>query len=290
MECRLLALAVALLVSLAAPARAEPALWAINDHGATVYLFGTVHMLKLETHWKSPKITAAFDAATDFWFEVDDVSPGVAQPLFATLGVDPAHPLSSKFSAADIARIDAAARARGIKGEAALEPLRPWLAASILGAAPLIKAGFDPRYGVDNVLTADAQRRGKHIHGFATMEQQVHYLYELPVSVEHEMLLSALDENEAGAARVSEIVDDWAKGDVEALEALLLRDMNDDYHRELYRRLLVRRNKMWADRIAQQLHSGETGISFVAVGAAHLAGPDSLLVQLERRGFKPERQ
>jgi uncharacterized protein YbaP (TraB family) len=291
MGCHFLAWALGLVLALAAPARAEPALWAVKDHGATVYLFGTVHMLQPETRWKAPKIAAAFDAATDFWFELEeDVSPSLVRPLFASLGVDPAHPLSSKFSAADITRIDAAAKAAGMPGEMALEPMRPWLAATILGLALATKAGFDPHNGVDNLLRADARQRGKHIYGFETIEQQVRFLAELPVPVQREMLLSTLDDYEAGAAQVGEIVDDWAKGDVEALGALLLRDMNDNHYPVLYRNLVVRRNQTWADRIARQLHSGKPSTSFVAVGAAHLAGPDSLLIQLEKRGFKPERQ
>jgi len=288
--CHLLAWALGLVLALATPARAEPALWTVNDHGATVYLFGTVHMLRPETRWKFPKITAAFDVATDFWFELEDASPSLMRPLIVSFGADQAHPLSSKCSAADITRIDAAAKAGGMPGEAALEPMRPWLAATILGLAPVIKAGFDPHNGVDNLLRADVQQRGKHIHGFETMEQQVRFLAELPVPVEREMLLSTLDDYDAGAAQLREIVDDWAKGDVEALGVLLLRAMNYNHYPELYRNLIVRRNQNWADRIARQLHSGKPGISFVAVCAAHLAGPDSLLVQLEKRGFKPERQ
>ena len=70
----------------------------------------------------------------------------------------------------------------------------------------------------------------------------------------------------------------------------MLRDMNDDHYSVLYQNLIVRRNQSWADRIARQLRGGKPGTNFVAVGAAHLAGPDSLLVQLEKRGFKPERQ
>jgi len=288
--CHLLAWALGLVLSLSAPARAEPALWAVKNQGVTVYLFGTVHMLRPETRWKVPKITAAFDAATDFWFELDDVSPGLMRPLVVSLGADPAHPLSSKFSAADITRIDAAAKAGGMPGEAALEPMRPWLAATILGLAPVIKAGFDPHNGVDNLLRVEAQQRGKQINGFETMEQQVRFLADLPVPVEREMLLSTLDAYEAGTTQIGEIVDDWAKGDVEALGVLMSRDMNDDHYPVLYQNLIVRRNQSWADRIARQLRGGKPGTNFVAVGAAHLAGPDSLLVQLEKRGFKPERQ
>ena len=41
------------------PARAEPALWVAHTPTATVYLFGTVHLLTGKTVWRSPRIDHA---------------------------------------------------------------------------------------------------------------------------------------------------------------------------------------------------------------------------------------
>ena len=79
------------------------------------------------------------------------------------------------------------------------------------------------------------------------------------------------------------IVADWTRGDVEKLAAL----ENDDLkrHPELYDRLLVKRNQGFAHAIAALLKDPTTGTVFVAVGAAHLAGPDSVQKMLEKQGF-----
>jgi uncharacterized protein YbaP (TraB family) len=37
------------------------------------------------------------------------------------------------------------------------------------------------------------------------------------------------------------------------------------------------------------LKDPKTGTLFVAIGAAHLAGPDSVLKMLEKKGYKAER-
>jgi uncharacterized protein YbaP (TraB family) len=54
-----------------------PALWVIKDADSTIYLFGTIHVLRPTTAWESAKVTAAFNSASDIWFEIsnpDDVA------------------------------------------------------------------------------------------------------------------------------------------------------------------------------------------------------------------------
>ena len=51
--------------------------------------------------------------------------------------------------------------------------------------------------------------------------------------------------------------------------------------------LLTERNQRWAGWVKQRL--GKPGTVFVAVGAGHLAGPESVQAQLKRLGVKAER-
>ena len=50
--------------------------------------------------------------------------------------------------------------------------------------------------------------------------------------------------------------------------------------------MLVRRNTNWADQIQTELEG--SGTVFIAVGAGHLAGDDSVQNILERRGVEVE--
>ena len=154
---RLSCVAALALSLIALPAFAEPALWVAKQGGATVYLFGTVHALKPELKWETPKIARAFAESQELWLEADDADAKTMQPIVAQLGIDRAHPLSSKLAAADVARLDAAAKAAGLPGEAALEPMRPWLAALTIATLPIVKAGYDPAKGVDNVLKLNVE-------------------------------------------------------------------------------------------------------------------------------------
>jgi uncharacterized protein len=81
------------------------------------------------------------------------------------------------------------------------------------------------------------------------------------------------------------MVASWAEGDVPALARLVVDDMKADSP-ELYKVLLVDRNTDWANQIQTQLEG--SGTAFIAVGAAHLAGPDSVQAILQSRGVTVE--
>jgi hypothetical protein len=56
---------------------------------------------------------------------------------------------------------------------------------------------------------------------------------------------------------------------------------------QTYKMMFTERNIRWADWIRARLRT--PGTVFVAVGAGHLAGPDSLLVRLAERGIPSQR-
>ena len=71
-----------------------------------------------------------------------------------------------------------------------------------------------------------------------------------------------------------------------ALERVAVEDMKRESP-AVYEALLVKRNTDWADQI-QTLLAG-SGTTFIAVGAAHLAGEDSVQELLEARGVEVAR-
>ncbi len=280
-------LAVCAALVMALPAAAEPALWKVQGPHATVYLFGTVHVLRPAVRWRTPKIDAAFKSANVLYEEIKDGDDqATMQALVAKYGLDPTHPISTKLTEGGQAKLAATEASLGLT-PAQIEPLRPWMAALMISVIPVIKAGYDPKSGVDNVLKADAAAQGKPLEAFETLGQQVGLFANLPQPLEVEFLLSTVDDAAKGATLLDQLVDAWAAGDTKKLEALLNGDLKDTYP-ELYRIVLKDRNQGFADRI-ETLLKGE-GTIFVAVGAAHLVGPDSVQADLARHGIAAVRQ
>lgn len=280
-----LGLAWSLLVP--APARAEPAMWVVKDADSTVYLFGTVHLLKDDVVWNTPKVRAAMAQSDELWLELlDGDDQAKLAPVIQQLGLDLQKPLSSKLNAEQKAKLAKVAAEYGLP-PAALEPLKPWLAAVTLSVLPLQKAGWNPKAGVDTLLRAQAEKEGDTLKAFESAEQQMRFFADLPEALQVEFLEQAMNDAEGGVALMDRLARAYAAGDDATIGAVMSADMKAEAP-ELYEVLLTRRNIAWADQI-QKILAGN-GSHFVAVGAGHLAGPDSVQAQLAKRGVKAERR
>lgn len=263
-----------------------PALWVIRDADSTIYLFGTVHVLRPQTLWRWTDVEEAFDSADQIWFEISNPDDQAAMmPLVQQHGLSPDRPLNSLLTASENAELDAAANALGMPA-GGMNTFRPWLAGLTLSLSPLVKAGYDPQSGVELRLKARAEAAGKPIHGFETIDEQVRMLAGLPEARQLEFLRGVLDGYEDATTELDGLVNAWARGDVRAVERLGVTEMRRESP-TIYRAMLTDRNTNWAGQI-QTLLDGE-GTAFIAVGAAHLAGPDSVQTILARRGVRAVR-
>lgn len=272
----------------ATPAAAEagPALWVIRDADSTLYLFGTIHVLRPETIWRWAEVEDAFDSADQIWFEISNPDDQAAMlPLVQQHGLSPDRPLNGLLTAAENTQLTEASNAIGVP-PAQMNVFRPWLAGLTLSVAPLVKAGYDPQSGVELVLKSRAQAANKPIHGFETIDEQVRILAGLPEEQQLNFLRGVLEGYEEATTELDALVNAWARGDVRAVERSAVTEMRRE-EPVVYRAMLTDRNTNWAGQI-QTLLNG-SGTAFIAVGAAHLAGPDSVQAILARRGVRAER-
>lgn len=278
----------ALAQSAVPPAEGEgPALWVVSDADSTLYLFGTIHLLRPTTAWGSAKVDQAFDSASEVWFEIENPDDqAAAAPIVQRLGISPDRPLSSLLTAEEFAVLDVAARGLGASG-AQMDPLRPWLASLQLTVAGIIKAGFDPQAGVDRVLMERARSAGKPIKALETVADQVGFLAGLSEETQLDLLRASLEDFQEAETMLDQMSKAWATGDVEGLERLVISETQAESP-EVYEAIFVRRNRDWADQIETLLEG--SGTVFIAVGAGHLAGDDSVQEILEDRGVTVTRR
>ena len=134
-------------------------------------------------------------------------------------------------------------------------------------------------------LLASQANRGFTVRPLNAREAEE--VYALRLKLEPEMI--------ALAARNATEVDQRAASDIlDTLESTTdsrgagVGAFNRAFHMALLRpqireQILVRRNRDWTDQITDMMRLGAT--PFVAVGAAHLAGDDSVQSMLEARGY-----
>lgn len=264
---------------------ADPALWVVKDADTTIYLFGTIHVLKPGLTWFDEAVKKAFDRSDELKLEIVEAAPEAMAKLVQTQGMSMSGPtLTEKLPAKERPKL---AKYMGQIGlpQAAYDRMRPWLAASYLQVQSLVKVGYDPQSGPEQVLTAAAKQAGKPVSGLETVEQQIGFFGGLSDKAQIAMLDETLDEMPTLQRSMGRMVDEWAAGKTD----LIAKELNDGVTRspEAMKVLLSDRNKRWADWIKGRL--AQPGTVFIAVGAGHLAGPASVQAELARRGVRTVR-
>ena len=277
-------LALSLLGSVAAHAGSP--VWAIRGDHNTVYLAGSVHLLKAE----DASLPAGFDRAYKgskaivMELAIDKIDQmATAQWMMENGMLKDGVMLRATIGDERYARVSKEAARLGIPMEAA-DMLQPWVLGLQLVEMQYMQLGFDPQKGVEQQLEHQAQADGKPISGLETMDEQLGVLQGMSKSDQARFLDMTVTEMHDVESETQSVVTAWRSGDAAKLAALL----SDEYKSfpNLYRALVTDRNKRWVPQIEQLLHGNQD--VFVVVGALHLVGDGGLLELMRRDGFKPE--
>jgi uncharacterized protein YbaP (TraB family) len=272
--------ACAALICLAAPAHADPALWVAKGRTATVYLFGTVHVLPKAITWMDPKIEGALAASTELWTEADVGNLSDAITSIRHYGIA-APGETEKLLPQDYRdRYEKQITQTGVN-PVIFQHAQPWLAEILLSTSAMARAGAN-QMGVDLTLLAYARDHKLLTPTFETMDQQFAMLADLPQEAQIASLEDAIDEFDQAGPIYSQLVGAWKSGDEDKLDLLINQTMRAK-NEAVWTELILRRNEKFAERISDRLQ-GE-GVAFVAVGAGHLCGSDGVPALLQRRGF-----
>lgn len=277
--------------SCASSAFAEPAMWTLSDEDTTINIIGTVHVLPEGTDWRSKRIDEAFNAADSVCFELDIVARALeAIGLSYSLGT-----LKNGDRLVNHLDDDQEQDLRELAAElgipfTSLNVMQPWFASMTIEQYVVEKMGLGE--GVEMSLYPDIEAQGKTIcemespqeqlGALASMslEDQIHALVHEPEDIKglsHEEQLAYTEKELNG------LIADWLAGDVAGLAETINEEAqtNKGFHDAL----LVKRNRNWIPRI-EEILDREGGNIFIAVGAAHLAGDDSVIAMLRDKGYK----
>jgi len=265
--------------------RADPALWVLKDEDTTIYLFGTIHLMRREVLWFDGPVRQAFDSAQDVVLEIiDDDGPNAQADMLGGAMQPDAPPLSSQLPGEQGEKFLAALADNGAPA-ILFDHVKPWLAAMALTTLPLQKLGYSPDSGVDRAIRAEALEAGKTLVGLETTAEQMGFFGGMPHELQLALLSQTIDELPALPTSIEQMIAAWSTGDPNRLGALMNESV--DANPGLRKLLLTDRNARWADWIKTRLDS--PGTVFIAVGAGHLAGDDSVQAMLHARGIEAVR-
>jgi uncharacterized protein YbaP (TraB family) len=257
----LVAAALAAASPAVAPAAAEmesasPAIFVVRDADTTVYLFGTFHALDGRSGWLNDRVRNAFEQSDELVLET-------LVPERPAAGVPVPQPLRS-LSVTSSASFLASTRMAINAGQS---------------------HGMQVGNGADMVLRHAAEAEGKPVEGLETLESQLNMFTRMPATpavAPRRVDAPAMD---TLSKTMVEMQDAWKRGD----QAVFVRMLGqlERSSPDTYRMMFTERNGRWADWIRARMQT--PGTVFVAVGAGHLAGKDSVLVRLAQLGIRSAR-
>ena len=266
---------------------AKPAMWQVSDRDTSIYLFGTVHLLPPGTQWRTPKLEKAAHEAGTLVVEtiIDEKNPQAFAAELARLSVRPGLPPILDRVRPEKREALRAVIAKSGTPEAALNRMETWAAAFALLQLQFKELGVSGTDGVEMTLRQAFAAAGKPIQQLETNSQQLGFFDGLPEVAQRELLEGAVESPAAAKRQFDAMLAAWMSGDVDAIGRTFNAELASSP--ELREALLLRRNANWAYWLHSRL--GQPGTLFVAVGAGHLAGQDSVVEMLKKRGLRVRR-
>jgi uncharacterized protein len=267
-----------------AKARDRGALWSATKDGRTSYLYGSIHIGKLDWVFHGPEVLKAFQQTDALALEIDLLDPNVMQRSTA-LQKQKALKLP-----ADLQRRMRAQLQLACLPVQQMEAMHPVLQAFTVQIMAARHEGLEIAYGQELTFASMAQETKKKIISLETVELQMAALLPSDAKESITIVEQMLKQLETGTAKtvLAQLSGYWETGNVEQVARYeeWCQCMSTELERNFLRRLNDGRNPHMADRIASE-HANQS--LFTAVGMLHMTGPQSLPKLLEERGFKVER-
>ncbi len=276
---KLFCLGSCLLVSTASYGQPGPGpaslLWEVSGKGLTApsYLFGTMHLLCPDDFELSDTLLNRFKATRQLVMELDTGNPELMASVQQHLFMQDDQQLSQLLPEADFNRLAAFFQDTLQLDIRLFNQVKPFVLTSIVMHHLLACQPKSYELALDSL----AKQQSKTLTGLETPGEQMALFDTIPYANQARMIVRLADSLAQARTSFAELVALYRKEDLEALYQAAVRN-----EFEMEGVLLTRRNRRWIPRIVARMQEHPT---FIAVGAAHLGGPDGLLTLLEQAGY-----
>lgn len=267
-------------------ARDHGFLWRIRKDGRSSYLYGTMHVGRLEWMFPGPRVMRALRETDVLALELDPLDPQIQARLAAGVMAMPHAAISDALQR----RVREAAVALCVPYDS-IAAFAPEFQVVSLSAMAGRYEHLEAQYGSDIGLAAVGHRDGMEVASLETPEAQLLALQMHDAQETAAFVEDGLEELEPArsAAMFGRMSRAWAEGDADSLShyADWCQCLQTPIERTMLKRLLDDRNPGLADSIDRLHRSGQR--VFAATGSLHLFGPLGLPALLEGRGYRVER-
>ncbi len=258
-------------------------LWELHGKHNTVYLLGSIHVLRPNDYPLAPVVLDAYTHAGSLLMEVnlEEIDSGQVQAeMLASATLSDGKTLPDVLGKQRYERAAALAHDIGVE-LSQFDQFAPWFAAEAISELQLTQLGFQPANGVEMYFLDRARSDGKSVDGLETVHDQLSVFQNMSLDAQAEYLLSSLEQAHDLPKEVDSMVRAWQRGDTRWFESELQSDLGHDS--DLYQSVLVARNRKWVPKIEALLKGDKNYL--VIVGTGHLAGQGSVVDLLKKDGI-----
>lgn len=265
--------------------------WKITDGDNTVYLAGSVHLLREEDHPVSPVYDEAYADSGEIVFEVDmaEMTSPEGMQKMQQLGMYPADDSLDKHlkpETMEQIRAYLGSHESGAMLSLALPRLKPGMVFLSISSLEAMRLKARPDLGLESVYFQKARADGKNSRGLETLEFQMSLFDDFTDSEIDDLLAKTLKDSAEMPEVLEQLIAHWHTGDSEALDKLLNDEMQDGGEK-LKEKLLTSRNENWIPEIEKAI-KGDKNVMFL-VGAGHLVGEEGVIEMLRKKGHSVEK-
>jgi uncharacterized protein YbaP (TraB family) len=260
------------------------ALWEVHGKRNTVYILGSIHVLRPSDYPLAPAMLNAYRAAQFIYMEVNLQeldSQTVQAELLSSALMPEDKGLPAVLGKARYERAYALAHEVGVELPS-YDQFAPWFAAEAISQLQLMHLGFNSQSGVESYFLERARADGKSIGGLETLHDQITLFQSMSLDSQANYLLSSLEQARDLPKEVDEMVRAWQRGDTQWFTNELKSELGDDP--QLYQSVLLARNRKWLPKIESLLKDDKTYL--VIVGTGHLVGRGSVIDLLKKDGIE----
>lgn len=280
-------LIVFLVLSFCTYSHAESLVWKVQKGDSVMYIGGTVHILRQSDFPLPAEFQKAYSSSDMLVLEADIGKMNTTemqQKLLTKAMYTDGTTIEQHLSPETYKQLKDYCASNGIPLEG-LKQLKPQIIIVLMAAMELAKFGV-VQEGVDMVFYKSAQKDEKVIEGFETIDEQIDFILGMGKGNEDELIAYTINDIKSTKDNFEVMVDSWKKGDDKKLYKLIVEEIKSKTP-ELYTEIIVARNNNWLTVIDKYSDNQKT--EFILVGAAHVVGPDGIIEQLRKKGYKVEK-
>jgi uncharacterized protein len=256
-------------------------LWEISKNGNSVFLAGSVHLLRPQDYPMPAAFDYAYKKSSVLVLETDvDMmnDPDIEEYMNEKIMLPEGQTLRTVLNEDVYRRLE---KLIGTTSIESLSQYKPSVIVNSLQTSYLQIYGGFTEDGADFYYLGKSKRDGKSVGFLEDVKIQIDMLSNMADGIENEYVSDAIDGLPYIVFGTVRLVSEWKEGISTTMEASLIAEKAQ--WPTIYEVSILNRNSAWIPQIEAYLTTEP--IEFIIVGMAHVYGTDGLLYQLGNKGY-----